>query len=36
MQDDSPVEDVDAWVAQVWPYYQGLVDKYFPTAQLDW
>lgn len=23
-------------VEELWPYYQGLIDKYFPTAQLKW
>lgn len=34
-KDDTPV-DVNFSVEAVWPYYQGLIDKYFPKAVLDW
>jgi inositol oxygenase len=34
-KDDTPV-DVDVSVEAVWPYYQGLIDKYFPKADLAW
>jgi inositol oxygenase len=34
-KDDTPV-DVNFSVEAVWPYYQGLIDKYFPKQDLDW
>lgn len=37
-KDDTPVDNIDFSVEAVWPYYQGLISKYFPTEgeQLMW
>lgn len=37
-KDNTPVtaKDMDLSVEAAWPYYQGLIDKYFPQAELMW
>ncbi len=27
---------LNATVEELWPYYQSLIDKYFPTSELMW
>ncbi len=27
---------INATVEELWPYYQGLIDKYFPESELAW
>jgi len=34
-KDDRPV-DVESFVSSLWPYYQGLIEKFFPKTELDW
>lgn len=29
-KDDTPVDNIDFSVDSVWPYYQAIIDKYFP------
>lgn len=33
-KDDRPVEE--NYAANLWPYYEGLIAKFFPQAELNW